>query len=89
MELYPLIFLLVILLLGIVAAGTASFVLSFTKLRYSWFVLACALPAFAVGGFYTGGFLLARRPFSPWFVLFWVLLFLGAFSIFRWCHKRP
>jgi 1,4-dihydroxy-2-naphthoate octaprenyltransferase len=80
---------LAVLMLGIGVAGVASVILTFTKYRHSWIVIICALPAFAVGIFYTGGFLLSRRPFSPWFALFWVLLFFGAFSIFRWCYKRP
>jgi hypothetical protein len=78
-----------LLLLGIFVISLAAFTLSFTKLRYSWMVLACALPAFAVGAFYTIGFLLARRPFSPWFLIFWLLLVFGSFSIFRWFWKRP
>ena len=81
--------LLAALLLGIAAAVVASTVLSFTRMRHSWVVLVGAVPAFAVGGFYTGGFLLARRAFSPWFVLFWVLLFLSALVIARWLYKRP
>ena len=57
--------LIMVLLLGIAAAVVASTALSFTRMRHSWVVLVCALPAFAVGTFYTGGFLLARRHFSP------------------------
>ncbi len=57
---------------------------SFTRLRHSWFVLTRASATFAVSSYYTGGFLLGQRSFSPWFVLFWVLVFLSAFSIIRW-----
>jgi hypothetical protein len=76
-------------MLGIGVAGVASVVLTFTKHRHSWIVFICALPAFGFGIFFTGSFLLAQRHFSPWFVFFWALLFFGAFSIFRWCYKRP
>ena len=86
---YLLMLFLALLLLAVGAAGVAAVALSFTKRRHSWIVLVCALPAFAVGAFYTGGFLFSQRPFSPWFVIFWLLLLLGAFSIFRWSYKRP
>ncbi len=80
---------LAMLVLGIAAAVVASVALSFTPKRHSWIVLISALPGFAVGAFYTGGFFLARRPFSPWFVIFWLLLFFGGLSITRWFYKRP
>ena len=86
---YLLMFFLAALMLCIAGAGTFAVILSFTRLRYSWIVIVCAAPAFLVGGFYTCGFLLSRRPFSAWFVIFWLLLFFGAVGIVRAFYKRP
>lgn len=77
------------ILLGSAVAGAASVILTFTKYRHSEIVFICALPAFVVGVFYTGCFLLSWTPFDSFMILVWALLILGTFSIFRWCYKRP
>ncbi len=68
--------------------GMTSFMLLLTRHRRSWVVPVFALPSFLIGSFYTGGFLLAGRHNQPEAPLFWLLLFLGAFSIVWWLFGR-
>ncbi|MEY2407838.1 MAG: hypothetical protein QOF48_508 [Verrucomicrobiota bacterium] len=80
-------FLIQLFSIGVCAAGAASVVLSFTRLRYSWIVFLCALPAFTIGLSLTG-VQIAQRLFSPELAVFCTLFFVGAFGIFRWSYKR-
>jgi hypothetical protein len=75
--------------LGPGLAGGVSAFLTFTRFRYTWVVLACALPAFGVGAFYTVGSLVRDGVLLPFHIPLVFLLCLGLFSIVRWCYKRP
>ncbi len=86
---YSLMIVAAVALLGVTSAGVAAVTLSFRTLRRNWLVLVGALPALAVGAFYTVGFLVGRRPFSPFFVIFWFLLLLGAIGVVRWYVAGP
>ena len=78
-----------VVVLGPGLVGGVSAFLTFTRYRHSWFVLACALPAIGVGAFYTVGSFVRDRELLPFHIPLVLLLFLGLFSIVRWCYKRP
>jgi len=75
--------------LGPGLAGGASAFLTFTRFRYTWIVLVCALPPLGVGAFYTVTAIVIDREVLPFDIPLVFLLFLGLLSIVRWCYKRP